>query len=108
MKYEDQGDYISTENKYGWHSFDDKPAIIYKTNSKSKNQGSLWWYKNNERHREDGPAIIYSDGTQEWYFNDNEITKFVINWANERNIDLNNLSEQDKLILKIEMKMWAK
>ena len=24
---------------------------------------------NGLRHREDGPAVIYSNGTQEWYFN---------------------------------------
>jgi len=27
------------------------------------------WYQNNKRHREDGPAVIYSNGNQEWYQN---------------------------------------
>lgn len=31
--------------------------------------GTIRWYKNGHIHREDGPAIIYSDGQQEWYLN---------------------------------------
>jgi len=27
------------------------------------------WYKNGQRHREDGPAIINPNGTQYWYLN---------------------------------------
>ena len=28
------------------------------------------WYINGKRHREDGPAIEYADGTKKWYLND--------------------------------------
>jgi hypothetical protein len=28
--------------------------------------GSEMWFLNGELHREDGPALIGSDGTQEW------------------------------------------
>ena len=43
------------------------------------------------------------------YSLDGEIlTNKVIIWANERNIDLNDMSDMDKLVLKIEMKMWTK
>ena len=27
------------------------------------------WFKDGKRHREDGPAVEYVDGTTEWYFN---------------------------------------
>lgn len=27
------------------------------------------WYKNNYRHREDGPAVEYADGEKHWYKN---------------------------------------
>jgi hypothetical protein len=65
------------------------------------------WYLNGKYHREDGPAYYLDpDGSQEWYLNDKEITKEVNDWANERNIDLNNMSDEDKMILKIEIKMW--
>jgi hypothetical protein len=78
---------------------EDGPAVIYPDGTKK-------WFLNDEFHREDGPAIIYPDGTQRWYLNDKDITKDVTNWANERNIDLNNMSDMDKMILKIEIKMW--
>lgn len=41
---------------------DDGPAEIY-------SNGALYWYKNGKMHREDGPAIIRLDGMQEWYIN---------------------------------------
>jgi hypothetical protein len=31
--------------------------------------GTKRWYLNDKRHREDGPAVEYSDGTKEWYLN---------------------------------------
>jgi hypothetical protein len=32
-----------------------------------KANGTHEWYKNNNLHREDGPARIWDNGTQEWY-----------------------------------------
>jgi len=29
--------------------------------------GNKWWYLNNQYHREDGPAVEYSDGSTLWY-----------------------------------------
>jgi len=37
------------------------PAVIYE-------DGTQMWYYMGELHREDGPAAIYCDGTQEWYY----------------------------------------
>jgi hypothetical protein len=31
--------------------------------------GSQIWYKNNQLHREDGPAFIDNDGYQSWWIN---------------------------------------
>jgi hypothetical protein len=78
---------------------EDGPAIIGP-------DGSQKWYVNGKRHREDGPAYIGSNGRQLWYLNNKNITKDVTNWASERNIDLNNMSDVDKMVLKIEIKMW--
>ena len=34
------------------------------------NHRKFWYkYKNEELHREDGPAATYADGWQEWYLN---------------------------------------
>jgi hypothetical protein len=41
---------------------EDGPAVEY-TN------GSKYWYLNDECHREDGPAIEYSNGSKFWYLN---------------------------------------
>ena len=29
--------------------------------------GNESWYKDNQRHRDNGPAAIYPDGTESWY-----------------------------------------
>jgi hypothetical protein len=68
--------------------------------------GTKYWYINGKYHREDGPAYIGCYGTKYWYINGKHITKEVNTWAKERNIDLNNMSDADKMVLKTEIKMW--
>jgi hypothetical protein len=34
---------------------------------KVNNDGDKYWYLAGKRHREDGPAIEYADGTKGWY-----------------------------------------
>ena len=41
---------------------EDGPAVI-------ESNGTLWWFQNDEHHREDGPAIHWPDGSQHWYTN---------------------------------------
>jgi hypothetical protein len=61
---------VYTTNEYGtqyWYlngfrHREDGPAIIY-------SNGEQNWYLNGLFHREDGPAVIYPNGTQEWYIN---------------------------------------
>ena len=31
--------------------------------------GTKYWYLNDKLHRDDGPAVEYSDGTKKWYLN---------------------------------------
>jgi hypothetical protein len=73
---------------------------------KTYGDGSQMWFLNGKIHREDGPAVIYPDGTQMWFLNYKNITENVTNWAKERNVDLNNMSDADKMILKTELKIW--
>lgn len=49
-------------NTQGQLHKDDGAALIWPG-------GTQEWYLNGMRHREDGPAIIYPDGTQYWYLN---------------------------------------
>ncbi len=37
--------------------------------------GCQEWYKDGKVHREDGPAVIETDGYQYWYLNGREYTK---------------------------------
>jgi len=41
---------------------EDGPAVEYSNGTKA-------WYINGQLHREDGPAIEWSDGHKEWYLN---------------------------------------
>ena len=45
---------------------DNGPAIEW-------NNGNKYWYQNGKRHRIDGPAIEYFDGYKIWYFKGKEI-----------------------------------
>jgi hypothetical protein len=35
--------------------------------------GNKFWWFNNKRHREDGPAIEYTDGEVEYWINDSQV-----------------------------------
>jgi hypothetical protein len=39
--------------------------------------GTTYWYKNDKRHREDGPAIEDADGSKEWYKNGKKILPII-------------------------------
>jgi len=40
---------------------------------------TIRWYQNGKRHRTDGPAVEYADGTKCWYLNDKELTEKKFN-----------------------------
>ena len=75
----------------------DGPAVEYKDGTKE-------WHVNGKLHRLDGPAKIYSDGDKEWFINDSNVTDIITDWANENDIDIDNLTEDDKLLIKL---VWA-
>ena len=39
---------------------EDGPAVIW-------DDGTKMWYKRSRLHREDGPAVVYDDGEKEWW-----------------------------------------
>ena len=41
--------------------------------------GNTFWFLNNERHREDGPAISWADGSNHWFLNNVEYTEEEFN-----------------------------
>jgi len=47
---------------------------------------SKYYYLNDLLHREDGPAIIYTNSENKWYLNGKNITIEVKEWIIENNI----------------------
>jgi len=75
----------------------DGPAIEY-------TDGYKEWRYHHKRHRLDGPAIIWGDEHKEWWISGHPVTDIITNWAKENDIDLEYLSEDDKLLIKL---TWA-
>jgi hypothetical protein len=78
------------------------------TNSVINKFGKYWFNENSAFHREDGPAVEYIDGDQEWYINGKlhrEDGPAVV-WANGykvwyyngKNIDCKTQEEFEKII----------
>ncbi len=99
--YRKINDYICHCNHDGLRHNSNGPAVIY-------TDGTQFWYTNGFFHREDGPAVIYPNGFEEWYLNDHDITDEIHKWAKDRDIDLNNMSEMDKMIIKLEWGNYGK
>lgn len=58
--------------------------------------------KNGYLHRLDGPSTIWSDGIEDYHIMGMYIDERFIVWMKERNMDLTNLSEEDKMIIYLE------
>jgi len=41
---------------------EDGPAVVWA-------DGSKFWFIDDKRHRDDGPAVVWSTGTKEWWLN---------------------------------------
>jgi hypothetical protein len=53
-------DRIEYQNEKGNLHREDGPAIEF-------SDGDKWWIVNGKCHREDGPAVEYRNGTKSWY-----------------------------------------
>ena len=100
VEVDSNGTQIWKNDKGGRHR-EDGPAVIC-------SDGTQYWYINGKLHREDGPARIYSDGEQYWYINGYDVTDEIKKWANERDIDLDNLTDIDKMVIKLEWGNYGK
>jgi hypothetical protein len=59
--------------------------------------GYQFWYKEGRLHREDGPAV----GSNYYLIHGRCKTQKVLEWAEQCDIDLDTMSDSDKLLLKI-------
>ena len=76
---------------------EDGPAVEYQ-------RGIKCWYLNGNYHRLDGPAIVNMRDSENyglWYINGNNITDEITKWASDNYVDFDNLSEDDKLLIKL-------
>ena len=69
-------------NKY-WYLNDERhredgPAVEWASGNKE-------WWLNGKRHREDGPAIEWANGDKEWWLNDEEVTEEEVMGTKEVN-----------------------
>jgi hypothetical protein len=66
--------------------------------------GDQEWFRHDRRHRLDGPATIWNltPPIKEWWINGFRVNEQIQEWANERDIDLNNLSDIDKAAIALE------
>ena len=79
-----------------------------KNGSIRNKRGDEFWYKDDNFHREDGPAVEYADGDKEWYQNnklhreDGPAVEYVNGrkewWINGKKIVCNSQEEFDKII----------
>lgn len=42
------------------HSHADRPAVVYA-------DGTQWWYREGQVHRDNGPAVVHANGVEEWW-----------------------------------------
>ncbi len=58
----DLGNRIEYRNELGQLHREDGPAVEW-------TDGTHYWYLNGKMHREDGPAVEYLNGAKMWYIN---------------------------------------
>lgn len=74
---------------------EDRPARIIKLTDTEE------YFRHGLRHRLDGPAMADKNGKGLWYINGFNVDGLIRSWANEMNIDLDNLAEEDKTMIAI-------
>ena len=76
---------------------EDGPAVEYHNGYKE------WWVHGN-KHRLNGPSIEIPNGKKFWFINNHNVTYEITTWAKENDIDLDNLTDVDKALIKL---VWA-
>lgn len=69
LKYRitEHNDRIEYRDTNGKRHREDGPAVIWY-------DGTREWWDNGSRHREDGPAIVFPNGNEVWFINGNKCT----------------------------------
>ena len=68
-----------------------------------KNIKYIWW-KNDNRHRNDGPAYINEEyKIYAWSIKNKDITNEITKWVKDNEIDWRNMSLVEQIMLKLEL-----
>lgn len=70
----------------------DGPALIF-------GNGRIEYWEEGKLHRLDGPAITDTHGKAFWFINGKNVTTPITQWAEEMQMDLNNLSLHEKFLI---------
>ena len=90
--------FVEFHDSKGFLHYDGGPARIYNPD-KYKISGEDW-VCHGKCHRIDGPAKIWGTAT-EWWINGYCVTYKMTQWAKEQNIDLDTLTDEDKVLIKL-------
>ena len=107
MLLSERNNYIQKQIDSGWISFSDSYIEFFKLVEHTISQnGSPWATISNAPilHRLDGPAIVWVNESTSWFINGYNVSTQIRKWAKENNIDLDNLTDVDKALIKI---VWA-
>lgn len=95
--------FIEYSDELGKAHREDGPAVIW------KHSNSEEYYFHGVRHRLTGPAVTLQSSfgpVYHWWVNGIEVTDEINEWAKKLNIDLNNLSDDDKTLIAIKFADW--
>ena len=75
-KYKNFNEYATTDADYLMYVLSGKFPVMKiefldVSSFEVDTDGTKYWFLHGKRHREDGPAIEYSDETKDWYLNGN-------------------------------------
>ena len=67
---------VDGEGTTRWYK-DAKCTIRHRENGHAIDyaDGTKFWYQNGQKHRTDGPAIEYADGDKRWFIDGGELTE---------------------------------
>ena len=68
----------------------DDPAVEFANGHKE-------WYQNGQRHRIDGPAVVYADGSTVWCINDKAMTEAEFLAATQPAVEMT-IADIEKLV----------
>ena len=73
---------VDEEGNTRWHK-DAKCKVLHRENGPAIvcTNGHKEWWQNGQRHRIDGPAIEWRNGVRFWYVNGERLTKAAFNQA---------------------------